>query len=151
MRAGRLWNGRTAVAAIGLTVGLALAGGTAAVAQPQAPVVVSARDVTVITGAIFRVGGDTYEIAGLRAPRVNRAQCLYERLRGREARKTLTRVLNKARVEIIPTGRVSLGGARLAHVRANGQSVRKKMIEAGVAVPRAGHARGNPWCVKVSN
>ncbi|MDJ1160164.1 hypothetical protein QNA08_18280 [Chelatococcus sp. SYSU_G07232] len=134
--------------------GFGLAGAGEAFAQPGEPPAavvrsVAPREVKVITGAIFKVGDETFEIAGLRAPRIKKAQCFYERIRGREARKALGQIMGRGRIEIVPTGRTATSGAHLVRVVANGQSVRKRMIDLGVAVPRAGHARGNPWCVKV--
>jgi len=116
-------------------------------APPPGRLTLSPRDVTVVGSATFRVGRDLYRVAGIRAPRANRGACLYERLRGREARKQLVRLLRNGPIVVTPTGVLNpRQGVRLAEVSVRGRSVAQALIAGEVALPVSNSAR-NPWCL----
>ena len=122
-------------------------------AQPSAPQqnarIVTRSDITVVSGSVLRVGNETFRIRGLRTPRPSRGRCLFERIRGREARKALRRLLSRGEIAIIPTGLLTPRGEKLARVTVDGKSVRARLIERDAAHPRAGYEKGNPWCVNL--
>ena len=122
------------------------AAGTTPTPRP-APIKAGASQVQVVTGSIIRVGGVTYQIAGMRAPRIRRAECFYEKRRGRAAQRALRRLLSRSPVEVAPTGVSTLRGLPLAQVTVRGVDVRTRMIAQGYALPRSGYDRKNPWCV----
>lgn len=114
----------------------------------QQPFTVRRNQITVVNGAIFRVGRDTYRIDDLKVPRPSRGQCYFERVRGREARKALRRFLDSGEpIVITPTGQTSNGGNRLATLTVAGRSARQAMIEAGAGMPLKGNETSVPWCL----
>jgi hypothetical protein len=118
--------------------------------RPAAPApqvrIVRPREVTVLGASTFRVGSDRYQIAGVYAPRSRAGQCLMERLRGRNARAALRRMMARGEIRIFPTGEVTPGGFRLARVTVNGQSVRRRLINRRLVLARRPVGR-NPWCI----
>ncbi len=114
--------------------------------MPAAQTVTPAQ-ISVVTGGIFRIdNADRLMVSGLRVPRVGRAQCFYEKRRGRAAQRALKRLLARGPIEIFPTGASSAGGIPLVRVVAAGVDVRGRMIALGYGRPRSA-SRGNPWCV----
>ena len=125
----------------------------AAVPQPPAqpalePRIVRPKDVTVISGSRFRVGNDRYQVFGVRTPRPRGGQCVMERLRGRQSRSALRRILSRGEIRIAPTGQVNAFGDKLARVSVDGYSVRRRLIDARAALPRRGEGF-NPWCISL--
>jgi endonuclease YncB( thermonuclease family) len=115
---------------------------------PAAPVrlTLTPREVTVVGSGIFRVGRDLYRVAGIRSPRVTASACFYERLRGREARKALVRIMRNGPIVVTPTGAVTPRGVRLAEVTVRGRNVGQMLIAREVALP-ASNLRRNAWCL----
>jgi hypothetical protein len=111
------------------------------------PETVTPQQISVLTGGVFRVGEERLMISGMRAPRVARAQCFYEKRRGRASQRALKRLLSRGPIEIFRTGASSVSGIPLVRVVAAGQDVRARMIATGYGRPR-GTARSNPWCVR---
>ncbi|WP_188611072.1 hypothetical protein [Chelatococcus reniformis] len=137
--------GLAALAATALVVG----GAIAAPAPAGPPRTVAASQVTVVTGSIFRVGSQAYQISGMRTARIARAQCFYEKRVGRAAQRALRRMLARGPIEVTPVGGTSLMGAPFVAVKVKGQDVRQRMIARGYAIPRAAlNDRRNPWCVQ---
>jgi hypothetical protein len=125
----------------------------APVPQPPAqpafePRIVRPKDVTVISGSRFRVGNDRYQVFGVRTPRPRGGQCVMERLRGRQSRSALRRILSRGEIRIAPTGQVNAFGDKLARVSVEGHSVRRRLIDARAALPRRGEGF-NPWCISL--
>jgi hypothetical protein len=125
----------------------------APVPQPPAqpafePRIVRPKDVTVISGSRFRVGNDRYQVFGVRTPRPRGGQCVMERLRGRQSRSALRRILSRGEIRIAPTGQVNALGDKLARVSVDGHSVRRRLIDARAALPRRGEGF-NPWCISL--
>lgn len=121
--------------------------------QPPAPPaleprIVRPKDVTVISGSRFRVGNDRYQVFGVRTPRPRGGQCVMERLRGRQSRGALRRILSRGEIRIAPTGQVNAFGDKLARVSVDGYSVRRRLIDARAALPRRGEGF-NPWCISL--
>ncbi len=116
-------------------------------AQAPGRLTLAPKDVTVVGSATFRVGRDLYQIAGIRSPRTARGACLYERLRGREARKTLVRLMRSGPIVVTPTGNVTRRGVRLAQVSARGRNVAQALVAREVALPATRGGR-NPWCLR---
>ena len=118
--------------------------------RPAAPApqgrIVRPRDVSVLGASTFRVGNERYQIAGVYAPRSRGGQCLMERLRGRNARAALRRMMSRGEIRIFPSGEVTPGGFRLARVTVNGQSVRRRLINQRLVLARRPAGR-NPWCI----
>jgi len=106
----------------------------------------SPKDVAVVGSGTFRVGRDLYRVAGIRLPRATASACYYERLRGREARKALARIMSNGPIVVTPTGAVTPRGARLADVTVRGRSVSQMLIAREVALP-ASNLRRNAWCL----
>jgi endonuclease YncB( thermonuclease family) len=119
---------------------------TAATAPPTGRLTLTPAQVAVVGSATFRVGRDLYQVAGIRSPRATRGACLYERLRGREARKQLVRLMRTGPIVVAPTGTVTRRGARLAEVTARGRNVGATLIARDVALPATAASR-NPWCL----
>lgn len=120
--------------------------------QPQAPLearVVKARDISVISGSRFRVGQERYQIFGIRSPRPVAGQCLMERLRGRQARVALRRILSRGEIRIAPTGQINPLGDRIARVWVEGHSVARRLVNARAAVVRRPGESFNPWCISL--
>jgi hypothetical protein len=118
-------------------------------AQPTLePRIVRPKDVTVISGSRFRVGNDRYQVFGVRTPRPRGGQCVMERLRGRQSRSALRRILSRGEIRIAPTGQVNAFGDKLARVSVDGHSVRRRLIDARAALPRRGEGF-NPWCISL--
>ncbi len=129
----------------------AMAPAAAAAPSPGAgfePRVVRPREVSVITGSRFRVGNERYQIHNVRTPRPRLGECVMERLRGRRSRSALRRILSRGEIRIVPTGQVSPLGDKVARVYVNGQSVRRKLIDARAALPRRSESF-NPWCISL--
>jgi hypothetical protein len=129
---------------------------SAAPGQPQtAPApppdarVVRPRDVTVISGSRFRVGKETYQVFGVRTPRPRVGQCVYERLRGRQSRAALRRILSRGDIHIAPTGQLNQLGDKMARVSVDGQSVARRLVAARVAIVRRPGQNYNPWCLSL--
>jgi hypothetical protein len=123
-------------------------------AQPPAPSplearVVRSKDIVVISGSRFRVGNDRYQVFGVRTPRPRAGQCVMERLRGRQSRSALRRILARGEIRIAPTGQVNALGDRIARVSVDGQSARRRLIDARAALPRRGNESFNPWCISL--
>ena len=123
------------------------------VPQPPAPPaleprIVRPKDVIVISGSRFRVGNDRYQVFGVRTPRPRGGQCVMERLRGRQSRSALRRILSRGEIRIAPTGQVNAFGDKLARVSVDGYSVRRRLIDARAALPRRGEGF-NPWCISL--
>ncbi len=134
-----------AAVAIVSIAGPALAQG----ASPAATIRAAAADISVRSGSVFTLKGERFQVSGVRAPRVTSAGCTFERLKGREARKTLQRLLRRGTIEIVPTGGVSGRGNRLVNVRVDGRSLRTLLLRTKIVLPSS-QARGNPWCVRPS-
>ena len=111
--------------------------------------IVKPRDVTIVSGSRFRVGNDRYQVFGVRTPRPRGGQCLMERLRGRQARAALRRILSRGEIRIAPTGQLNQFGDKLARVTVDGQAVRRRLIDARAALPRRGNEAFNPWCISL--
>ena len=119
---------------------------------PTAPEarIVRPRDVTIISGSRFRVGNDRYQVFGVRAPRARAGQCVMERLRGRQSRAALRRILSRGEIRIAPTGQVNALGDKVARVTVDGQSVARKLIDARAAIARRLSSDSyNPWCISL--
>ncbi|HEX8166472.1 MAG TPA: hypothetical protein VF601_11870 [Beijerinckiaceae bacterium] len=125
------------------------ASGQAGPAGSLEPRIVRPKDITVISGSRFRVGNDRYQVFGVRSPRPRAGQCVMERLRGRQARGTLRRILSRGEIRIAPTGQLNALGDKLARVSVDGQSVRRRLIDARAALPRRGNEGFNPWCISL--
>lgn len=110
--------------------------------------VVRPRDITIVSGSRFRVGNDRYQVFGVRAPRPRNGQCVMERLRGRQSRAALRRILSRGEIRIAPTGQLNQLGDKIARVTVDGHSVRRRLIDARAAVPRRGE-NFNPWCISL--
>lgn len=140
---------------LALLAALALVGPRLAAAQVPAPAPVSeARtvrpsEIVVLSGSVFRIGDDRYQVAGVRTPRPRFGQCLLERRKGREARATLRRLLRRGDIRLIPTGAVGPRGERIVRVLADRQDVAQRLIERRVAVPRQAGEGRNPWCLSM--
>jgi hypothetical protein len=113
------------------------------------PRVVKAREVTVITGSRFRVGKDRYQVFGVRSPRPRTGQCVMERLRGRQSRAALRRIMSRGEIRIVPTGQTNAFGDQVARVWVDGQSVARRLINARAAVARRPGQNYNPWCISL--
>lgn len=138
-------GGLAALAVISWASGGALA--SPAPAGP--PRIVAPSQVTVVTGSIFRIGSQTYQISGMRTARIVRAQCFYEKRVGRAAQRALKRLLSRGPIEVTPAGGTSLMGFPFVAVKVKGQDVRQRMIARGYALPRGTlNDRRNPWCVQ---
>lgn len=111
--------------------------------------VVRPRDVTILSGSRFRVGNERYQVFGVREPRPRGGQCVYERLRGRQSRAALRRILSRGEIRIAPTGSLNALGDRLARVTVDGQSVARRLINARAAVIRRPGQNFNPWCLSL--
>ena len=72
-----------------------------------------------------------------------------ERLRGRQARATLRRILSRGEIRIAPTGQINRDGYKLARVTVDGTSVRRRLLDARAALPRRGNESFNPWCISL--
>jgi hypothetical protein len=121
----------------------------AAPAPSLEPRIVRPRDVSVISGSRFRVGNERYQVFGVRTPRP-RGQCVYERLRGRQSRAALRRLLSRGEIRIAPTGQLNALGDKIARVTVDGHSVARKLIDARAALPRRlGGETYNPWCISL--
>jgi hypothetical protein len=107
------------------------------------------KDITVMSGSRFRVGNDRYQVFGVRTPRPRAGQCVMERLRGRQARSTLRRILSRGEIRIVPTGGVNSLGDRTARVWVDGQSVARRLVDARAAVARRLGETFNPWCISL--
>lgn len=107
------------------------------------------REITVISGSRFRVGSERYQVFGVRAPRPRAGQCVMERLRGRQSRSALRRILSRGEIRIVPTGGTNALGDRTARVFVDGQSVARRLIDARAAVPRRLGESFNPWCISL--
>jgi hypothetical protein len=107
------------------------------------------KDVTIISGSRFRVGNDRYQVFGVRTPRPRAGQCVMERLRGRQSRAALRRILSRGEIRIVPTGGTNALGDRTARVFVDGQGVARKLIDARAAVPRRASENFNPWCISL--
>ena len=114
-------------------------------AQP-ARLTLSPKEVTVVGSSTIRVGRDLYQVSGIRSPRATGGACLFERLRGREARKALVRLMRNGPIVVTPTGTITRRGARLAEVSVRGRSVAQALIAREVALPVRITGR-NPWCL----
>lgn len=102
-----------------------------------------------ISGSRFRVGQERYQIFGIRSPRPVAGQCLMERLRGRQARAALRRILSRGEIRIAPTGHVTPLGDRVARVWVDGHSVARRLVNARAAVVRRPGESFNPWCISL--
>jgi hypothetical protein len=125
---------------------------TAPAPQPQAAAdarVVRPRDITVMTGSRFRVGNERYQVFGVRTPRPRGGQCIYERLRGRQSRAALRRILSRGEIQIAPTGQVNALGDRIARVTVDGRNVARRLIDARAGIPRRLSESYNPWCISL--
>ena len=128
---------------------------SAPAAQPQAAPapdvrVVRPRDVTIVSGSRFRVGNERYQVFGVRAPRSRGGQCVMERLRGRQSRAALRRILSRGEIRIAPTGQVNALGDRIARVTVDGHSVARRLVDARAAVARRLSSDSyNPWCISL--
>ncbi|KAA2244158.1 hypothetical protein [Salinarimonas soli] len=122
-------------------------GATPRAAQPR--LTLNPGDVTVVGGATFRVGRDLYRVAGIRAPRVTASACYYERLRGRESRKAMVRIMRNGPIVVTPTGAVTPRGVRLAEVTVRGRSIGQTLVARELALP-ASNLQRNPWCLRGS-
>jgi hypothetical protein len=72
-----------------------------------------------------------------------------ERLRGRQARAALRRILSRGEIRIAPTGQLNQFGDKIARVTVDGQTVRRKLIDARAGLPRRGNEAFNPWCISL--
>lgn len=124
---------------------------TAGAAGAQAPDsrVVRPSEITVLSGSVFRIGDERYQVAGVRTPRPRGGRCLLERRRGREARTALRRLLRRGEVRITPTGQVGPRGERFAQVQVERVDVAQRLIDRRVAVPRQAAEGRNPWCLNL--
>jgi hypothetical protein len=111
--------------------------------------VVRPKDVTVISGSRFRVGNERYQVFGVRTPRPRAGQCVMERLRGRQSRAALRRILSRGEIRITPTGNLNALGEKIARVTVDGYSVARRLIDARAAVPRRASETFNPWCISL--
>ena len=112
--------------------------------------VVRPRDVTIVSGSRFRVGNERYQVFGVRAPRSRGGQCVMERLRGRQSRAALRRILSRGEIRIAPTGQVNALGDRIARVTVDGHSVARRLVDARAAVARRLSSDSyNPWCISL--
>ncbi len=118
----------------------------------QFPAVTVPRGQAVATSAVsFRVGETTYQVAGVRGPRINSAACGNERLRGREALKTMRRTIARSELTIRPTGATTARGNVLADILVDGASLRARLIAARTVRPSVTVPAGsNPWCVSLN-
>jgi endonuclease YncB( thermonuclease family) len=123
------------------------AGDPAATSATPARLTLNPSQVVVVGAASFRVGRDLYQVAGVRAPRATLGSCFYERLRGRESRKQLVRIMATGPIVVTPTAATTRRGARLAEVTARGRSVAQTLIARQVALPASAASARNPWCV----
>jgi hypothetical protein len=142
----RLHFAVAAVAAPLVWLSPAAAQGAPPAAKPVAHTVAPSQ-ISVVTGGIFRVDNDRFMISGLRVPGIGRAQCFYEKRRGRAAQRALRRILARGPIEIFRTGASSASGIPLVRVVAAGQDVRGRMISLGYGRVRS-TVRSNPWCVR---
>ncbi len=130
---------------------LALAAVVCIVLQPAqaqtAAISLSPGEAKVLSAGIFTAWNETFQIEGVRVARVSRARCFFERLKGRQGCKQLRRLLNAGPIVVQPTGDKSPRGYTLARVRVNGESIRTRLIEARVAVPRPTGDSASPWCI----
>ncbi len=118
-------------------------------APPADARIVRPPEVTIISGSRFRVGNERYQVFGVRTPRARGGQCVYERLRGRQSRAALRRILSRGEIRIMPTGQVNQLGDRLARVSVDGQSVARRLINARAAIVRRPGQNFNPWCISL--
>ena len=107
------------------------------------------KDVTVISGSRFRVGNERYQVFGVRTPRPRAGQCVMERLRGRQSRAALRRILSRGEIRIAPTGNVNALGDKIARVTVDGSRVDSRLIDARAAVRRRPGESFNPWCISL--
>lgn len=147
----RAWSNRTRLLAA-LLVALAAAPARAQSAPPQpAPEerVVRPSEVTVLSGSVFRVGDERYQVAGVRTPRPRGGRCLLERRKGREARTALRRLLRRGEIRLTPTGQVGPRGERFVRVVVDRRDVGQRLLDRRIAVPRQASEGRNPWCLNM--
>ena len=123
--------------------------GTAARAQAPEERVVRSSEVTVLSGSVFRVGDERYQVAGVRTPRPRTGRCLLERRKGREARTALRRLLRRGDIRLVPTGQIGPRGERFARVLVDRADVAQRLISRRIAVPRQAAEGRNPWCLNM--
>jgi endonuclease YncB( thermonuclease family) len=88
-------------------------------------------------------------VFGVRTPRPRVGQCVYERLRGRQSRAALRRILSRGDIHIAPTGQLNQLGDKMARVSVDGQSVARRLVAARVAIVRRPGQNYNPWCLSL--
>lgn len=143
-RAREVWGGVAGVVVIAMAVA-ALAVGIGALTFSQFALGVDVPDAPlfgqcynsdsancVLDGDTIRVGGETVEVAGVKAANIHGAKCEDERSHGIDAAMRLAGLLN--------SGKVSLGraftdplGRAVREVRVNGQAIAPTLIDDGVA------------------
>ena len=96
----------------------------------------------VLDGDTIYVEGQKIEIAGLKAPKIQGAQCDEERTRGIDAAVRLASLLNSGKVSVGPSIREPDGQLR-QKVEIGGNDVASAMIGAGVA---RDYGNTNGWC-----
>ena len=96
----------------------------------------------VLDGDTIYVEGQKIEIAGLKAPKIQGAQCDEERTRGIDAAVRLASLLNSGKVSVGPSVREPDGQLR-QKVEIGGNDVASAMIGAGVA---RDYGNSNGWC-----
>lgn len=72
-----------------------------------------------------------------------------ERLRGRQARSALRRILSRGEIRIAPTGQLNPIGDKIARVWVDGRSVARRLVNARAAVARRPGESFNPWCISL--
>lgn len=135
-----------ALAAAPLAMGLPAAAQDTTNATGAAIQVAQPSQITVISGFTFKVDAERLRISGIRSPRIVRAQCFYEKRRGRAAQRALKRLLARGPIEIVRTGGSSASGVPLVRVVANGLDVRQRLLAMDYVRPGSSQ-RANPWCV----
>jgi hypothetical protein len=109
---------------------------------------VEPRQIMVLTASLIRIDGKRYQIAGVRAPRILRSQCFYEKSRGRAGQRLLRSLLRTGPIEIAPTGATNMRGDPFVRLLVHHKDIRGKLLARGAVVPLKGNERGNPWCVR---
>ena len=119
-----------------------------------------AETVTVSTGALVIVDGDTVRLDGQRlrlldidAPETHQAHCAAERKAGDRARLALAAMLDGQQVAIVYSGRIDPYGRPLVRLFVDGRDAGAALLAAGLALPyvpgRSAHAaRTAHWCGK---
>lgn len=105
---------------------------------------VSGKNIYVIDGDTFRIGGETIRVAGIDAPETHPARCPQEAAVGAAATQKLAELLRGGTLWI--SGNVTdRWGRSVRVVRVNGEDVADTMIGSGLARSYEGKRRSG-WC-----